>query len=331
MLRAASNTRRRIPTLNISLIMGLMFFFVACNDDNPEAGPTYPSDNTNGNATRVYDWVTENPKTTDVHEAACRLEIPQLDKTGDNNLFIVHTTSDFGINYCMEYDRNLKAQRWSAFQSYAKNNVKNWNRNNWNKTEWEGDPFQVDPLIPQQYRTTLSDHRNNGHDRGHIMGSEDRVNSKDANEQTFYLSNIHPQLNSFNAQGIWYELENKIRNKYRQHEIYKASYFCDTLYVVKGGTIDNGNYTWVKGSGQKLVCPNYFFMAILRKSSKDTTQGGYAAIGFWMEHKGNTDTQYKNYAVTIDRLEQLTGIDFFCNLPDKIEEQVESNLVLSLW
>ncbi|MBQ7571555.1 MAG: DNA/RNA non-specific endonuclease, partial [Bacteroidaceae bacterium] len=58
---------------------------------------------------------------------------------------------------------------------------------------------------------------------------------------------------------------------------------------------------------------------------------GYAAIGFWMEHKSNTDTDYRQYAVSIDELERLTGIDFFCNLPDNLENQVESNLVLSLW
>ena len=90
--------------------------FSACNDDNPEAGPSYQGDNTNSNATRIFASVTERPNVTDVHKAACRLEIPQLNKAGDNNLFIVHTTTDFGINYCMEYDCTLKAQRWSAFR-----------------------------------------------------------------------------------------------------------------------------------------------------------------------------------------------------------------------
>ncbi len=318
---------KRFPILTLLLAIT----FSACNNDDPEIAPGSEQGNTNGNATRIFAAVTENSTTTNVHEVATRLEIPQLNKTGQNNLFIVHTVPGFGVNYCMEYDCDLKAQRWSAFQSYASNNVKKWNRNDWKYTSWGGDPFQEDPLIPQEYRTTLADHRSNGYDRGHIIGSEDRVNSQNANEQTFYLSNIHPQLNGFNAQGVWYDLENRIRNRYRNHDINKSNYFCDTLYVVKGGTIDRANYTMVKGSGQKLVCPNYFYMAILRKSSKDTTQGGYAAIGFWMEHKSNTDTKYKNYAVTIDRLEELTGIDFFCNLPDNIEAQVEQNLVLSLW
>ena len=311
------------------LLLMLSVAFTACNDDDPEVAPANPG-NTNSNATRIFSSVTENAATTNARQVANRLEIPQL-RGNATDLFIVHTVPNYGINYCMEYDCNLKAQRWSAYQSYASNNVKNWNRSDWRKTEWGGDPFQEDPLIPTQYRTTLADHRSNGHDRGHIMGSEDRVNSKDANEQTFYLSNMQPQLNGFNAQGIWLELENRIRDSYRNHDAKRSNYFCDTLYVVKGGTIDEGNYTRVRGAGQSLVCPNYFFMALLRKSSKDKTQNGYAAIGFWMAHKSNTDTDCAKYAVSIDRLEELTGIDFFCNLPDEIEKKVESNLVLSTW
>lgn len=312
-------TMKRYHIFALLLAIG----FSACNDDNPEAGPSYQGDNTNSNATRIFASVTERPNVTDVHKAACRLEIPQLNKAGENNLFIVHTTTDFGINYCMEYDCDLKAQRWSAFRWDASNSFKKVSRT---------DAWSADPLIPQSYQTYEIDHTGNGYTRGHIIASEDRVNSTAANQQTFYYSNMHPQLYEFNTQGVWWQIENKVlRDKYCKFDIKKSNYFCDTLYVVKGGTIDRANYSWVKGRGQKLVCPNYFYMAVLRKSSKDSSQGGYAAIGFWMAHKGNTDTQYKNYAVTIDRLEDLTGIDFFCNLPDEIEKKVEANLVLSLW
>jgi endonuclease G len=50
-----------------------------------------------------------------------------------------------------------------------------------------------------------------------------------------------------------------------------------------------------------------------------------------MPHEPNTSTDYKAYAVSIDELERKSGIDFFCNLPDDIEQQVESNLVLAAW
>lgn len=317
-------------TLAIFFAATLGLALAACNDDNPEAGPTTGGGNANSNATRVFNGVTENPQTTDVHQAATRLEMPQLNRTGENNLFIVHTVST-GINYSMEYDCDLKAQRWAAYR---------WDASNIRKAVNRTDAWNVDPLIPQEYQTTNDDYSNSGYTRGHIVASEDRVYSREANEQTFYYSNMHPQLYGFNTQGIWWKAENElIRDRYCKFDQGNSNYFCDTLYVVKGGTIapvningkDTAGYTWAQGRGQRLVCPRYFFMALLRKSSKDTTQGGYAAIGFWMEHKSNTDSNYRQYAVSIDELERLTGIDFFCNLPDNLENQVESNLVLSVW
>ena len=212
----------------------------------------------------------------------------------------------------MEWDNTLRAQRWTAFRWDKSNSVTNTKRS---------DVWGEDPLIPAEYRTSQSDYSGSGYTRGHMIASQDRVNSYKANVQTFYYSNMQPQLYGFNTQGIWYELENYIRNAYNTNA------FRDTLYVVKGGTISAGNYTTVKG----LPVPNYFFMALLCRKLSDTTQGGYKAIAFWMEHKSNTDSNYKKYAISIDELEQKTGIDFFPNLPDNIERVVESNLVLPAW
>ena len=38
-----------------------------------------------------------------------------------------------------------------------------------------------------------------------------------------------------------------------------------------------------------------------------------------------------NYAVSIDIVEELTGINFFDNLPDEIEEEIESELNIQSW
>lgn len=90
------------------------------------------------------------------------------------------------------------------------------------------------------------------------------------------------------------------------------------LYVCKGGTIDKSSQ--IAGYAKnKLIVPKYFFAAIL--AVKD---GQYKAIGLWFEHKKNNDKHLSNYVVSIDELEKLTGIDFFCNLPDKTEKKVES-------
>ena len=69
-------------------------------------------------------------------------------------------------------------------------------------------------------------------------------------------------------------------------------------------------------------------MAALSKNGSS-----YKAIGFWVEHlnEDHSNDALKGYAVSIDDLERYTGIDFFCNLPDDIEKQVESTFAPSSW
>ena len=59
----------------------------------------------------------------------------------------------------------------------------------------------------------------------------------------------------------------------------------------------------------------------------------YKAIAFWTLHQDTKDTnkKYGDYAISIDELEKRTGIDFFCNLPDEIEEAVEAECDLDFW
>lgn len=290
------------------------------------------SGNRNGNVDKAISGQIRYSSDMSIRLAnvAGRLEIPAL-RGGNDNLFVVHTTEG-KINYALEYDLRKRASRWTAYCTYegfSSQDTPKWNRNNWVGTYWNGkkwyaDPFQKDPLLPSDACTTLEDYRGSKHDRGHMLASADRLNSMEANGQTFYLSNMHPQLAGFNQRGIWYNLEAQLRDVYDRRD------FRDTLYIVKGGTIDHSTHIIKGSSGRDLLTPDYFFMAILCKNS-DPTQDGYKAIGFWMKHEANTRRDFRSFAVSIDELEQKTGLDLFCNLPDGIEDIVERNLVLSAW
>ncbi len=249
------------------------------------------------------------------------LEIPKLNS---DNRFIRHSTNYNGkdiTTYTMEYNDFYRHSVWIAFTFTKSVSTNNWNRNNWKQTEWGGDPFQVDPQLPEIYQIKNEQHVGDGYDKGHLCASADRLYSKDANEQTFYLSNISPQLANFN-QGIWANLEGLVQNWGKNDDSFR-----DTLFVVKGGTIKNGQRLSQTNHG--LTVPKYYFMAILCKYNNSSL---YRAIAFWFEHKsyGSTET-VRSHAITIDELEELTGIDFFCNLPDKIEDSVEKELNISQW
>ena len=249
---------------------------------------------------------------------ARRLEIPHL---SGNDPFITHSTTYNGretVTYSLEYVENAHHSRWVAFQWYDVVNEKHWYRSNWYSTSWGGDPFQADPQLPSGVCPDRSYFTGSGGVRGHICASEDRVYSRDANEQTFYYSNMSPMDYDFNG-GFWMDLEIAVRDAWA----YKAT-FCDTLFCVKGGTIREGEYR-LSNNG-RLPIPKHYWMALLCRKS-----GTYKAIGFWVEHKPTTDKTIADCAVSIDELERYTGIDFFCNLPDKVEDAVEASCYPAVW
>ena len=188
------------------------------------------------------------------------------------------------------------------------------------------DSWYDDPDIPKAYQTHYADYTGSGYSRGHMCMSDDRQSSVDQNAQTFYMSNAHPQHQAHNG-GLWQTLENKV-NSWGN-----SSAFRDTLYVVKAGTIDHEEdilgYTNSTKTQAHLLIPKYFYMAVLC-----LRDGQYHALAFWTEHTSQSITKAKpkDYAITVRELEEKTGIDFFCNLPDDIEAEVEeAEIDLKFW
>lgn len=327
-----NDKRCRSILLSAPLCILCLSLLTVCSGKTTAASPQ-SNQNSNG-IPHALAFYTEETTPISVRRSAVNgLEVPSL-QTGDVDAFVVHTLPDGTLNYCMGYNRALKANCWTAYKWYGgySSNEKVWRRSNWRKGEsfndygGKADPFQPDPVIPKKYRLN-SGNFGKGYHRGHILGSADRLNSKEANGQTFYYSNMHPQLPDFNGQGIWYNLEDFLR------DVYDVPSFRDTLYVVKGGTISEGNYKKINVKGSSyLVCPNHFYMAILVYHKRYARHnGGYQAIAFWMPHKNNSDKVSARFAISVDELERRTGIDFFCNLPDEIEEKVERSFHPSDW
>jgi len=290
------------------LLLTVSVLVVSCGGDDDDSGSGVVDDTQNANRNNPATSVTE----------VLRLEFPKV--KGGTSIVVVHSTDKYGVNYAVEWDCEKKAQRWTCYQMYSGNSVATGSRKGW----WgDDDPFQEDLSIPAAYRTTLADYRGSGFNRGHICPSADRLCSKEANEQTFYLSNIQPQWYSFNV-GVWEKMEERVRK-------WNTSSFRDTLYVCKGGTIDSeANIRQRTTSG--LIVPKYFFMAILCKNS-ETVNNGYKAIAFWVEHtdEDHSDDDLRDYAISIDELERKTGIDFFCNLPDGTENHIEATMNTVSW
>lgn len=255
-----------------------------------------------------------------------RLEMP---KTKDGSKVITHTTDDYGVTFSLEWDSKIRAQRWTCYDLNKRNAAKNGNTR---KTLWpEGDPWDVDPDVPKsEQQATYSElsksyypGSNDYYEKGHVCPSNDRLYTKEANKQTFYMTNILPMVQKFNS-GIWQKMEIQL-NDWAQ-KLGNG----DTIFVCKGGTIDKEDQILGKTINNHVV-PKYFFMALYAKTST-----GQKMLGFWVQHL-NEDKKgdaLKGYVVNIDELEQKTGIDFFCNLDDSAEEQLESKKtdeIISAW
>ena len=298
-----------------AVCMALMF--AACSgggdDDDSDDSSSSSSSSSSSNNTNMN-------SADDGEEAVLRLEFPKL-KGGNSKVIVHRTTGDTQydsdcVNYAIEWDCDLKSQRWTCYQMH-KGYTGNYSR--------VVSGYLFDPNLDDDEYFDSDLFYGSGYDHGHICPNADRKFSNDANYQTFYLTNMQPQYNKFNGysgsdEGLWLRIEEQVRDV-------TPTSSSDTLYVCKGGTIDNEDYI-IERIQDQLIVPRYFFTALLMYSS-----GSYRAIGFWVEQENDykTSTNINELVVSIDELEELTGIDFFCNLPDDIETKVEKSYNSNAW
>ena len=151
--------------------------------------------------------------------------------------------------------------------------------------------------------------------RGHQIPSADRQCCYEANAQTFYGTNMTPQLNAHNEK-IWASLEGKVRG---------YANTSDTTYVVTGVILDDSTRITYDSDQKPITVHSAYFKAIL-KYNESSTLGSWNAAAFYLEHRAYSEGLGKQHSMSIDRLEDITGIDFFVNLPAKIGKEQADRL-----
>ena len=178
-----------------------------------------------------------------------------------------------------------------------------------NGSQKRASKFMADPKITDAVGP--SSYTKSGYDRGHLCPAADmKLNSVSMNE-TFYMSNMSPQAPSFNR-GIWSKLEDKVRDWALQK---------NGVYVVTGPLLN-------KTCGlvaRSITVPCAFYKIIFKQ-----TKEGAEAIAFMLPNAGSA-LPLKNFVISIDELEALTGLDFFAALPDEEEEKFESRVLTNNW
>ena len=174
--------------------------------------------------------------------------------------------------------------------------------------------WALDPLLGNDSAAPFGGYAGD-YARGHQLPSADRQCCYDANAQTFYGTNMTPQLNEHNER-IWADLESKVRG---------YANTSDTTYVVTGVMVSSSSEIQKDSYGNNVTVPDAYFKAVL-KYSKASTLGQWNAIGFYYEHEPYVGSPTKSHSVSIDELEKMPGLDFFVNLPAKIGEDQAAKL-----
>jgi DNA/RNA endonuclease G (NUC1) len=208
-------------------------------------------------------------------------------------------------NYSFGWSQKDRVALWVAYplcKLYTNGNVGRTNA------------WALDPLLGNDSAAPFGGYAGN-YARGHQLPSADRQCCYDANAQTFYGTNMTPQLNEHNEQ-IWADLESKVRG---------YANTSDTTYVVTGVIVSPSSKKEKDSYGQSVTIPDAYFKAVL-KYSKSSTLGAWNAAAFYLEHRAYSGSVSKEHSMSIDELEEITGIDFFVNLPAKVGEAQAAKL-----
>lgn len=232
---------------------------------------------------------------------------PQIELSISDNFLPTSTTGEIieRLNYTLSYSEEHEQAEWVAYkltkESIQQKNVKR-----------TGD-FRPDPKV-RKGSASPRDYYGTGYDRGHMVPAGDMNFDKRAMSETFYMSNMSPQIRNFNG-GIWRELEENTRD---------WAYNFEEIYVVTGPILTKGIRE--KIGDNKVSVPDLYFKVIL-----DVYEPEKKGIAFIMPNEVSYKS-IRDYAVSIDEVEAITGIDFFHQfLDDEFEARLEGTFNMNLW
>jgi len=228
-----------------------------------------------------------------------------VEKGETNTFFLPLSTSGQIVHhegYSLSYAEAYEQAEWVAYEL---------KREHLSRTNFKRPYFEIDQAVKTK-AAHWRNYKQSGYDRGHLCPAADRKYSKDAHDETFLTSNISPQTHEFNS-GIWNSLEQKVRYWSKKY---------DGVFVITGGVLKGK----LKTIGEERVAvPNYFYKILM-----DYNNGTPKMIAFLMAHE-NSKQPLHDFVVSVDEIEQLTGIDFFPQIDDAIENKLEASTSYKNW
>jgi len=213
----------------------------------------------------------------------------------------IHVLTNIG--YVVGYCEERKDPVWVGYRLFKVSNLQAPKR---------PDQFMVDART--RSRVVSADYTGSGYDRGHMAPNYAIAvcYGKDAQLQTFFMSNIIPQRSKLNR-GIWNNLE--------QMEIRKYAQELEEIWVLTGGIFEGTNRL---ASGVNVPSACY-------KIIVDELNGSPRILAFIIGQNITGEENFTNFLTSVDKIELKTGFDFLSELPDDIENRVEAQVPERLW
>jgi endonuclease G len=208
--------------------------------------------------------------------------------------------------YSVGFDDTLPSPRWSSYRVFPYKDVHLERPSS----------FKSDARTAS--RVTTSEYVRSGYDRGHLAPNYaiSVCYGEESQKETFLLSNIVPQLHALNA-GLWKDMEQRIMKRYVSR--------YGTVWVQVGPVF---TATPEKKVG-RIPVPSSFWMVI---SEYEESAHGIRAIAYLVPHEEKwRDAELTRYVVSIRRIEELTGLDFFPKLPKATQDRLESTPAPRAW
>lgn len=177
------------------------------------------------------------------------------------------------------------------------------------------DSFKPDTLLPKAYQIVTTDYSNSGYDRGHMCPAADNKNSEQCMKESFFMSNMCPQTHNLNA-GDWSELEDLCRQ-------WVVDY--SDLYIVCGPIYDTKKPKTIGKAGRpQIAVPDRFYKVVLMNGRIPKMMG-------FILPNDVTNKDIREYCVSVDEVERITGIDFYPSINDEMENMLEMECNPGAW
>ena len=208
--------------------------------------------------------------------------------------------------FSLSYNEDWEQAEWVAYLLEREKLQQKWTKRE--------DSFREDPMVSTGSADGY-DYRGSGYDRGHLAPFADFAYDAALADETFYMSNISPQARQFN-QGVWRELEEVTRDWAKRFK---------RLYVVAGPVTTVAPKGYI-GRNTRVAIPTAYFKVLL-----DLDDPERKGIGFVIPNEVSFEP-LPTYAMSIDEVEAITGLDFFPELmPGREEDELEAVGNPDLW